>query len=107
MEIPKMSMILDEELRTYEDKKHELLTEFKGKFVLIKGSGILGIFDTQGEAIEEGYGRLGNVPFLTKEISERNMPNGATFIETMFAPSRSMELSTAEDGDAWTQQTAP
>ena len=75
--------------------------------MLIKGSGILGIFDTQGVAIEEGYNRLGNVPFLTKEISEREMPDGATINETMFAPSRSMELSTAEDGDAWTHQTVP
>ncbi len=85
-ELPKMSMMLDEELRTYEERKHELLAEFKGRFVLIKDSCILGIFDTQGEAIEEGYSRLGNVPFLTKEISEREIAERVTFIETLFAP---------------------
>ncbi|HKP54788.1 MAG TPA: hypothetical protein VJ183_19310 [Chloroflexia bacterium] len=102
-----MSRMLDEELRTYEERKHELLAGFMGKFVLIKGSGILGIFDTQDEAIEGGYDRLGNVPFLAKEIAESVIPEGITFTETIFAPPPSDMVSLSEDGEAWSHQSIP
>ena len=81
-----MGMMLDEELRTFEEKKRELLSTDEGKYVLIKENCVLGIFDTQAEAIEAGYMRLGKVPFLTKEIAEREIPEGVTHIEAMFAP---------------------
>ncbi len=76
-----MSMMLDEEMQIFEERKSALLSAAEGKFVLIKENCVLGVFETQAEAIEEGYRRLGNVPFLTREIAEREIPEGVTFYE--------------------------
>ena len=59
---------LKHESRTYAAHKAELLKRAEGKFVLIKGDRILGIFDTQREGIRHGFETLGHVSFLTKQI---------------------------------------
>ena len=69
-----MPMVLDRELKTYEDHKDDLVGRAAGKFVLIKDGDILGVFDTQADAVREGYSRLGNVPFLVKEIVALESP---------------------------------
>ena len=61
---------LDQEMKTYETHKENLLAKSKGKFVLIKGDKILGIFENQVDAVNQGYKDLGVVPFLVKEIQE-------------------------------------
>ena len=65
-----MDMVLEQERATFDRHKEELLAKAKGKFVLIHEDEVLGIFETQREAIHEGYDRLGNVPFLTHKILE-------------------------------------
>lgn len=93
-----MGMMLDEELRTFEENKSELLSASEGKFVLIKENCVLGIFETQAEAIGEGYRRLGNVPFLTREIAEREIPEGVTFYEPIgLAPYKGIEAWSGEE----------
>jgi hypothetical protein len=67
---PPVSHVLDKELETFEKHKADLVGRAKGKFVLIKGEEIVGVFETQGDAVRQGYERLGNVPFLVKEIAE-------------------------------------
>jgi hypothetical protein len=37
---------------------------FSGKFALVKGESLIGIFDSETAAIRHGYENLGNVPFL-------------------------------------------
>lgn len=65
-----MNEMLQEELRTFETQKKELLEKARGKFALIKGHQIVSVFDTETDAVRQGYERLGNVPFLVKEIVE-------------------------------------
>lgn len=60
-------MALEKEIETYKSK----LTQFsasEGKFVLIHGEDVMGIFDTYADAIKEGYEKLGLKPFLVKQI---------------------------------------
>lgn len=60
--------ILAEELRTYEQKKSELIKADENKYVLIKGSKIIGTYESQKDAIKVGIEKFGNTPFLVKKI---------------------------------------
>ena len=62
--------VLAREWKTYLDHKPDLLAQGKGKYVLIKNDEIIDLFDSQEAAIEEGYLRLGVVPFLAHRIAE-------------------------------------
>lgn len=69
-----MPQILDLELDTYQRHRNELLGKAEGKFVLIHGDRILGIFDSRNDAIRQGYQSVGNVPFLVKQIVKVEIP---------------------------------
>ena len=69
---------LDKELDTYRSHKAELVGSSENKFVLIHGDEIVGTFDTPGDAIQEGYGKFGNVPFLVKRIEQVESPMNFT-----------------------------
>ena len=62
--------ILKEELETYQKHKQELLVSHSGKYVLIKGSKIINIYESQKDAINDGTDKFGNTPFLVKKIEE-------------------------------------
>lgn len=59
---------LQEELKTFEKKKRELLASSRGKFVLIKNNETTGIFETEADAINQGFRKFKNRPFLVKQI---------------------------------------
>lgn len=65
---------LQEELEFFERQRLELLERAPGKYVLIKGSEVIGIFDTEIEAARIGYRKIGNEPFLIKHIVEADVP---------------------------------
>jgi len=73
-----MGEILKKELLTYEAQKNELIGKSKGKFALVKEDHVLDVFDTKNDAIRQGYERLGNVPFLVKQIVEVDIPQNFT-----------------------------
>lgn len=60
-------MALEKELETYRNKLPELKAE-EGKFVLIKGDEVAGIYVAYEDALKEGYRRFGLEPFLVKQI---------------------------------------
>jgi hypothetical protein len=62
------------ELETFERHKAELLGSDEGKYVLIKGSEVIGVFESSMDAVGQGYERFGNVPFLVKQIVEVELP---------------------------------
>lgn len=64
------SKILSKEIETFKNNKENLLRDNSGKFVLIKGQEIIGVYDTQKDAIKVGIDKFGNNPFLVKEIEE-------------------------------------
>jgi hypothetical protein len=63
-----MPQILGTEIQTYEQQRNNLLRTWEGKFVLIRGNQVVGIFDSKMDAIAAGYQQFGNVPFLVKQI---------------------------------------
>jgi hypothetical protein len=65
---------LREEIQTYFKHKDSLISENAGKYVLIKGSKIEGIFESQKDAIKQGYEHFGNVSFLVKQIVPSEPP---------------------------------
>ena len=48
-----MSSVLEKEFQYYLDNQEELVKKYNGKFIVIKGSEILGAFDSELEAYEE------------------------------------------------------
>jgi len=69
-----MLELLGPELETYERHRDELLGKSEGKFALIHGNQIVSIFDSKKDAIEQGYERFGNIPFLVKQIVKVETP---------------------------------
>lgn len=61
-------MPLEQELATFEAMRAELAPH-EGKYALISGSELLGVFDSQGDALDAGYKAKGLDPFLVKKIS--------------------------------------
>lgn len=66
-----MSARLAIETATYEAHKERLLAEHRGKFVLIHGSEIVGLYDSQRDALVAGYGKFGYVDLFTKRLTRR------------------------------------
>jgi hypothetical protein len=69
-----MSTVLEREIETYEQHKEELVGTAAGKYVLIKEDVLVGVFDTQADAIRQGYRQFGNTPFLVKEVVPLETP---------------------------------
>ena len=65
-----MSTQLKEELEFFTEIRNELWGNSPGKFALIKGKELLGVFESQTDALFEGWKRLANVPFLVKKITQ-------------------------------------
>ena len=59
---------LTRELATYERHKDELVGSHEGRFVLIRGDEIAGVWDTYKDALEAGYKQFELEPFLVKQI---------------------------------------
>jgi len=58
----------DLELTTYEREKERLLSASEGKYVVIRGDTIAGVWDTYEDALRAGYRQFGLEPFLVKQI---------------------------------------
>lgn len=65
---------LRQELEIYDAHREQLLGEARGKYVLIRGDSIIATYDTEQDAINEGYRQFGNVPFLVKRIAALDEP---------------------------------
>jgi hypothetical protein len=61
-------MALEEEMGYYAQHREDLLSRYEWKFVLIKGSELVGNFDNAQAAYQEGLRRFGNTPFLIKQV---------------------------------------
>jgi hypothetical protein len=77
-------MALEQELATYKAKLEELKAD-AGKWVLIHGDSVLGVFPTYDDALKEGYAKVGLAPFLVKRIE---VVEQSHFISRFIAPAR-------------------
>ncbi len=59
---------LTTELETYERQKQQLVAESEGKYVLIYGSEVAGVWDTYHDALKAGFEKFQLKPFLVKQI---------------------------------------
>ena len=71
---PTLVETLKDELRTFESRRDELLGTSLGKWVLIHDGELVGAFETQADAINVGFQRFGNVPFLVKQVVPVEVP---------------------------------
>jgi hypothetical protein len=60
-------MSLEQEQKTYEREREKLMAS-AGKFVLIHGDEVHGVYDTYSDALQVGYEKYGLKPFLVKQI---------------------------------------
>jgi hypothetical protein len=68
------TMALERELAACEHQKSRLLAE-AGKFVLIHGDDVAGVWDTYQDALRAGYLKYGvDSPFLVKRIDPLDRP---------------------------------
>jgi hypothetical protein len=58
---------LEVEQHTYEAKKQELLAN-EGKFVVIKATEVLGVYDTYEDALKAAYSKYGLQSFFVRRI---------------------------------------
>lgn len=59
---------LEKELHTYQAKLSELLSN-EGKFALVSGDELGGVYETYEDALKIGYEKYGLKSFLVKQIS--------------------------------------
>ena len=78
-----MADTLSRELKAYEANLESLLATHEGKYVLLHNDDVLGVFDSQMDAINRGYKELGNVPFLVKHVSKLDTP--LSFVSNLIA----------------------
>jgi hypothetical protein len=64
-------MALETELEFYNSHKSEWLQHYESKFALIKDRELIGTYTTWQEAFEDGVQKLGNVPFLIKQVQDK------------------------------------
>jgi hypothetical protein len=65
---------LAKEYETYKAKLPEL-ARHEGKFVLIHGADVVGLFDSYEEALAAGYQKIGlDKPFFVRKISPVEIP---------------------------------
>lgn len=68
-------MALEREWKTFLNEMPHLLHEGqRGKYVLIQGETVHGVWDTLDEALAAGYDRFGVAPFLAQEIDDNPKP---------------------------------
>jgi hypothetical protein len=67
-------MALEKELAYYDSIKDELIKNHDGKFALIVGEELLGVYDTPKAAYEAGTNQRGNVPMLIKRVAADETP---------------------------------
>ncbi len=65
---------LEIELETYETHRQELVGSSLKQYVLIHGTQIVGTYESERDAINEGYRRFGNVSFLVKHVVPSDRP---------------------------------
>jgi hypothetical protein len=66
--------MLEREIHYYEDHLKELLSKSPGKFVLVKGEKLFGVFDVQEEALAAGAHLFGLDSFLVRRVEKEVAP---------------------------------
>lgn len=60
--------VFEKESKIFEENRKDLVAKAEGRYVLIKGVKIIGIYDTRRDAVMEGCKEFGKPPFYVKKI---------------------------------------
>ena len=71
-----MTVALEKELETFRHELPGLLNDpaNRGKFALVHGESVSGLYPTFDAALTAGYERFGLSPFLVKEVTDHEEP---------------------------------
>ncbi len=78
-----VKVLLSEELSTYEKCYEHLLATAEGRFALVKGRKVHGTYDSQSDALAEGYRLFGLSAFLVKQVVKIETPQ--SFVSNLLA----------------------
>lgn len=80
-------MVLEEELRFFEQHLDEWLPIYRGQFVVIKGEELLGSFSTADEALTAGAAKYGTEAFLIRAVEPQGpaIYNPTLIVGSLFA----------------------
>lgn len=67
-------MPLATELEYFEEIKDQLLKQHEGRYALIVGRNLVGVYDHARDAYEQGVRTYGNIPMLIREIQPFERP---------------------------------
>ena len=62
--------MLEKERKYFKIHRAEWLKQYPDKFVLVKDEELIGVFNTQQEALVEGARRFGTESFLVRQVEE-------------------------------------
>ena len=62
--------MLEQERAYYKQHQFELLEKYKGRWILLTGDSLYGVYDTQKQAYDTGVGKLGLGKFMIQEVED-------------------------------------
>jgi hypothetical protein len=65
---------LEQELKFFADNKAKWVENHPGKFVLVKGQELMGVFDQAEAALAEGARQFGAESFLVRQVNASEEP---------------------------------
>jgi hypothetical protein len=65
---------LETEWRFFEKNRDRFVSEAEGKFALVKGRRLFGFYESERDALDEGYRRFRQPPFLVKRVLRVEVP---------------------------------
>ena len=68
------SGVLDQEVAFFETKRKQLFRKHPGEFALIKAKELIGVYETDEEAYNEGVRLFGTDVFMIKRITKEDKP---------------------------------
>lgn len=69
--VAQLSEEMRREYEAYLRMKDDLLRKYEGKVVLIKDGRLVGVYDSEEEALKEALERFGPVPVLIKRVRRK------------------------------------
>ena len=60
--------MLDEEIKYFNESLEDWLKQYSGRIALVKGQELIGVYNTEDEALAEGARRYQLQPFLVRHI---------------------------------------
>ena len=65
--------ILDNEYKYYQDNKEHFLSQYEGKFIVIKNKEVIGVFDDKITAVEETRKKHELGTFIVQEVIKNDV----------------------------------